>query len=392
LSTQAAGGGGPGRHRSIATAVVHAGQHPDESSGSLSPPLLATSTFLHGNAGGYEYGRERNPTWERLETAICALEEGAAATVFSSGMATISAIVEAVPVGAAVVAAHNSYSGTRWLLSELQRTGRVEVRLVDIADTQQVSDAADGAALVCLESLTNPQLTIPDLTACIESAHGAAALIMVDNTFATPLTLQPLTLGADIVVHSLTKYVGGHSDLILGAAVVRDPRLAATLADWRHMAGSIPGQLECWLALRGMRTLAVRVQRQMDNALHLAQRLEKHRAVDRVHYPGLTSHPHHQRAAAQMRGGFGAVVSIEVRGGAERAEAMCQAASLWSHTTSLGGVHSTLERRARYPLDAGVVPASLVRLSVGIEDVDDLYDDLDRALAVSEPLAAAAGA
>jgi cystathionine gamma-synthase len=366
----------------MGTVAVRAGQHPDVS-GAVTPPLLPTSTFVHGNPGGYEYGRERNPTWERLESALVALEEGVAATVFSSGMAAITALVETVPIGARVVAPHNSYSGTRRLLAELTRIGRVEADLVDISDTDAVREASRGAALCCLESLTNPQLTVPDLAACIDVAHAGGALVMVDNTFATPCTMRPLTLGADVVIHSLTKYAGGHSDLILGAAVAGDAELAATLTQWRTMTGSIPGQWECWLALRGLRTLAVRVQRQMDNALALATRLESHPAITRVHYPGLASHPHHQRAAAQMHGGFGAVVSIEVDGGGERAEAMCQATSLWLHTTSLGSVESSLERRARYQLDADVVPASLVRLSVGIEDVDDLYDDLENALALS---------
>jgi cystathionine gamma-synthase len=231
-----------------------------------------------------------------------------------------------------------------------------------------------------LESITNPLLTVPDLAACVAAGHQTGALVAVDNTFPTPLTLRPLDLGADVVIHSLSKYAGGHSDLVLGSATVRDPALGERLVSWRTATGAIPGQLETWLCLRGLRTLDVRLRRQMGSAAVLADRLSDHGAVERVHYPGLASHPHHDRAAAQLRGGFGAVVSFETTGGAARAEAVCTATRLWAHATSLGAVESTLERRARYELDAEVVPESLIRLSVGIEDVEDLWQDLDQAL------------
>jgi len=363
-----------------ATLAAHAGLSPDPATGAVVPPLVSSSIFVHGNPGGYEYGREGNPLWERLESALTALEEGSGAVAFASGMAAIAAVLELVPVGAVVVGPHNGYSGTRRLLTHMHRIERIEARIVDVADTAAVTEACNGAALCLLESVTNPLLTVPDVPACIDAAHDARALVAVDNTLATPCLLRPLGLGADVVVHSLTKYAGGHSDLILGAAICCDDGLCSRIRDWRTSAGAIPGQLETWLALRGLRTLEVRVRRQIATAAVLAERLEHHPAVSRVYYPGLSSHPHHARAGALLDGGFGAMVSIEVDGGADRAEAVCRATRLWTHATSLGGVESTLERRARYALDAGVVPPSLIRLSVGIEDVEDLYEDLAAAL------------
>ena len=363
-----------------ATVVAHAGLGADPQHGALPPPLLPTSIFVHGYPGGYEYGREHNPVWELLESAMSALEGGAATTVLASGMAAISAVLELAPVGARVLIPVNGYSGTRRLATEMHDAGRIIAVSVDIADTEAVVRAGADAVVWLLESVTNPLLTVPDLAACIAAAHQAGALVAVDSTFSTPLTLRPLELGADVVVHSLTKYAGGHSDLILGSATARDAGLGERIRSWRTAAGSIPGQLETWLCLRGLRTLDVRLRRQMASAALLADRLGDHGAVERVHYPGLASHPQHARAAAQLSGGFGAVVSFETSGGGARAEAVCTGTRLWSHATSLGGVESTLERRARYALDAGVVPESLIRLSVGIEDVDDLWQDLDQAL------------
>ena len=364
-----------------ATLVVHSGLPHELDHGSLAPPMVPASTFVHGNARGFEYGRETNPTWELLEELTGALEGAAGSVVFSSGMAAITAVTEQVPTGGRVVAAHAGYSGTRRLLHAMASNGRISVKLVDIADTDAVAEAcAGGAELVLLESITNPLITVPDMRRCIELARAAGAVTMVDNTFATPLLVRPLALGADVVVHSLTKYAGGHSDLILGCAVASSPDLVTRLREQRTMCGSIPGQLETWACLRGIRTLDVRFRRQMGNAAELAQRLEAHPDVHRVLYPGLLSHPHRDRAAALFDDGFGAMISIEVDGDAARADAVCNAVRLWAHTTSLGGFESTLERRARYALDAEVCPPNLLRLSVGIEDVDDLWDDLSAAL------------
>jgi cystathionine gamma-synthase len=369
----------------LATRAAHAGLGADPLTGAVAPPMVPASIFAHGNPGGYEYGRESNPLWERLETALAALEEGSAAVVFSAGVAAVAAVLGTVPAGAPVVGPHNGYSGTRRLFGELHAAGRIESRLVDIADTAAVAAAVEGAALCCLEPVTNPLLTVCDVPACIAAAHAAGARVMVDSTFTTPCTLRPLRLGADLVVHSLSKYAGGHSDLVLGAVVTADAGAAAELTSLRTRDGAIPGQLETWLTLRGLRTLEVRVRRQMENAAVLARRLAGHPAVVRVAYPGLPEHPHHERAAGLLEGGFGAVVGVEVEGGAERAEAVCGGTRLWTHATSLGGTESTLERRGRYDLDAPLCAPGFLRLSVGIEDVDDLWEDLAAALDDTRP-------
>ena len=367
----------------IATRAAHAGLGADPLTGAIAPPLVPSSIFEHGNPGGYEYGRERNPLWERLEAVLAALDEGAAAVAFSSGIAAIAAVLSALPPGAAVVGPHNGYSGTRRLLHELDEAGRIETRLVDVADTGAVAEAVRGATLCCLEPITNPQLTVCDVPACAAAARAAGCRVLVDSTFTTPLAMRPLRLGADLVVHSLTKYAGGHSDLILGAVITADAGDAAVLAGLRTRDGAIPGQLETWLALRGLRTLEVRVRRQMENAAVLAQRLCGHPEVVRVLYPGLAGHPHHESAARLLEGGFGAVVGVEVAGGDARADAVCRAVRLWSHATSLGGTESTLERRGRYDLDAPHCAPGFLRLSVGIEDAGDLWTDLDAALAAT---------
>jgi cystathionine gamma-synthase len=373
------------REWTLATRAAHAGLGSDPVSGAIAPPLVPSAIFVHGNPGGYEYGRERNPLWERLEDTLADLDEGAAAVVFSAGVAALAAVLGTVPAGAPVVGPHNGYSGTRRLLHELDAAGRIEARLVDIADTEAVSAASAGAALCCLETITNPLLTVCDVPACAAAAHAAGARVMVDSTLTPPCTMRPLQRGADLVVHSLTKYAGGHSDLVLGAVVAARAEDAETLRSLRTRDGAIPGQLETWLTLRGLRTLEVRVRRQMENAAALAHRLAGHPDVAGVLYPGLATHPHRERAARLFEGGFGAIVGVEVRGGAERADAVCRATRLWAHATSLGGTESTLERRGRYDLDAPLCPDGFLRLSVGIEDAADLWSDLEAALAATRP-------
>ncbi|MEA2614345.1 MAG: cystathionine gamma-synthase [Chloroflexota bacterium] len=373
------------REWTLATRAAHAGLGSDPVSGAIAPPLVPAAIFEHGNPGGYEYGRERNPLWERLEATLADLDGGAAAVVFSAGVAALAAVLGAVPAGAPVVGPHNGYSGTRRLLHELDAAGRIEARLVDIADTESVAAASAGAALCCLETITNPLLTVCDVPACAAAAHAAGARVMVDSTLTPPCTMRPLQLGADLVVHSLTKYAGGHSDLVLGAVVAARAEDAESLRSLRTRDGAIPGQLETWLTLRGLRTLEVRVRRQMENAAALAHRLAEHPDVAAVLYPGLPGHPQHERAARLLEGGFGALVGVEVRGGVERADAVCRAVRLWAHATSLGGTESTLERRGRYELDAPLCPDGFLRLSVGIEDAADLWSDLDAALAASRP-------
>ena len=344
-----------------ATRAVHAGRPPHETDQPLSVPITMASTYVAG--GDREYGRTGNPTWQAFEAALGDLE-GGRALAFSSGLAAVSTVLGLVAHGATVVGPRVSYNGTLLQLADLESRGRVATRLVDAEDTGGfVAAMDDDVALVWLESPTNPSLELSDIATIAAAAHEAGASVVVDNTFATPLLQQPLTLGADIVVHSATKFIGGHSDLLMGAVVVGDDALWDVLKGRRDLLGAIPGTLESWLALRGMRTLHVRMERAGANAAELARRLADHPAVAEVRYPG-----------------FGAMVSVLVGGGADAADLVSASTRLWVHTTSLGGVESTLERRRRWAHEPKEVPDNLVRLSVGIEDVEDLWMDLAQAL------------
>ncbi len=289
--------------------------------------------------------------------------EGGRALTFSSGLAAADTVLDLVGLGAKVVAPQHCYNGVSMQLADLTARGRVNAVLVDVTDTDAVVAACDDAALVWMESPTNPALEVADLPAIIAAAHDAGAHVVVDNTFATPILQRPLDLDADVVVHSATKYLAGHSDVVMGAVVTRDDELYAVLKGRRDLIGAIPGPMEAWLALRGLRTLPLRVERAQANARELARRLAEHPAVSRVRYPGL-----------------GGIVSIELDGGALAADLLTHKTSLWVHATSLGGVESTFERRRRWKTEPATIPDSLVRLSVGIEDVEDLWDDLVRAL------------
>jgi cystathionine gamma-synthase len=368
---------------SPATLAVTAGRPDRVPNAPLSTPVVHSSTYvaspLAPQPGDLGYGRWTNPTWQALETALGSLE-GGDALLFASGMAAVSAVVEQVPDGGRVLVPAAAYNGTLVLLGELAERGRLDVVGVQIADTDAVRTAlAGGAHLLWLETPTNPLLEVADLPALVAAGHDAGAVVAVDNTFSTPLLQTPLAHGADVVVHSVTKYLAGHSDVLLGAAVTRDPVLREALHRHRTTRGAIPGPAEAWLALRGLRTLHLRVERASANAEELARRLAGHPAVARVRHPSLPDDPGHARAVAQMHG-FGAIVSIELAGGSEAAEELAAAVRLWVHATSLGGVESTLERRRRHATEPQDVPESLVRLSVGVEDVEDLWADLQRAL------------
>ncbi|MDT9593912.1 aminotransferase class I/II-fold pyridoxal phosphate-dependent enzyme [Nocardioides zeae] len=344
-----------------ATRAVHAGRPAVVPDAPLNTPLTMAATYVAG--GDVEYGRYGNPTWTAFEEALGELE-GGRALAFSSGLAAVATVLDLVANDAVVVAPQHAYQGTLGQLGDAQLRGRARSRLVDIEDTDAVRAALDDdVALLWLESPTNPALEIADIRALTAAAREAGAYSVVDNTFATPLLQQPLDLGADIVVHSATKYLAGHSDALLGAVVVRDDELHDVLKKRRDLLGATPGTLETWLALRGMRTLHLRVERAQQNATELARRLEAHPAVTRVRYPG-----------------FGGIVGVELAGGAGAADLLCHATQVWVYATSLGGVESSLERRRRWRTEAATIPESLVRLSVGIEDVEDLWDDLDRAL------------
>jgi cystathionine gamma-synthase len=344
-----------------ATRAVHAGRPPHDPDEPLSAPITMASTYVAG--GDREYGRTGNPTWQAFESALGDLE-GGRALAFSSGLAAVSTVLDLVANGATVVAPRISYNGTLLQLADLEARDRVRTVLVDTEDTDGFVGALDDdVALVWLESPTNPSLELADIKTIAAAAHDAGATVVVDNTFATPLLQQPLTLGADIVVHSATKYLGGHSDLLMGAVVVGDDALWDVLKGRRDLLGAVPGTLEAWLATRGLRTLHVRMERAQANAAELAHRLADHPAVAEVRYPG-----------------FGAMVAILPAGGVAAADAIPAATRLWVHTTSLGGVESTLERRRRWAHEPSEVPEHLVRLSVGIEDVEDLWADLAQAL------------
>jgi cystathionine gamma-synthase len=344
----------------------------------LNVPIVPASNFraAGGGAPGREYSRDDGtPGWEALEELVGDLE-GGPAVCFSSGMAAIAAVLELLPVGARVVAPRDSYTGLRALLADgVAAGGRWTLLAVDMTNPDHLAEAVRAADLVWLETPSNPMLDVVDIAAV---AAASGAIVAVDNTFATPVLQNPLALGADFVVHSATKFIGGHSDLLLGAVVCRRPEDRARLVRRREVAGATPGALECFLALRGARTLAVRLRQAQDSAGELARRLAAHPAVTRVRYPGLAGDPHSELAARQMRGP-GAVLAFEVAD-AGTADAVCAAVRVIAHATSVGGVESTIERRAKLPGQEHV-PAGLLRISVGVEHVEDLWADLAAALA-----------
>jgi cystathionine gamma-synthase len=338
--------------------------------------VFASTYRAHGPVG---YGREGNPTWTALEEVIGVLEGGTAVS-FASGLAAVAAVFEQVAIGGAIVLPRDGYNGTR-AFANAAVAGRWELRRVDISDTDAVVSACRGAALLWVESPTNPNMDLADIPALCQAAHAEGLQVAVDNTFMTPLGQRPLDLGADLVVHSVTKMLAGHSDVILGVVVAAPgTTLCENLRRRRSLAGAIPGPMEAYLALRGLRTLPLRFRQAQENAGELALRLASHPEVERVRYPGLADNPWHERARAQMRG-FGNMIAFEVRGGVSAAEAVANSTRLIVHATSLGGIESSIERRAKWPGEEA--PPSLVRLSVGCEDVDDLWADLERALSVA---------
>jgi cystathionine gamma-synthase len=364
---------------SLESRVVAAARPARESDAGTNLPIELNSTFLAPGATGY--GRFGNKTWSALESAIESLE-GGATLAFSSGVAAISALFSLIPRGAVITASRNGYSGSMVILRQLEASGAAEVRYVDVADTAQVLAALPGTTLLWLESPTNPALEVADMPTIIAAAKSHNVGVAVDNTFATPLIQQPLEMGADVVVHSLTKYIAGHSDVILGSISTKDPALYQRLADVRRINGSIPGPFEVWLALRGLRTLGVRLERAQKNAMELATRLSTHPAVSLVRYPGLPTDPHHEIAKSFMKG-FGAIISFDHKAGAQAADRACAASELVAHATSLGGVESLWERRHRWSAESPTIPTNLIRLSVGIEDVEDIWRDIDQALHAS---------
>jgi len=373
------------------TQAIHAGQDPDPLTGAVVTPVYLTSTYkqdgVGGTRGGYEYSRTANPTRAALETCLAALENGTHAFAFASGMAAEDCLIRTLcRPGDTVLIPGDAYGGTFRLFDKVLTTWGVEYGTVRQTDLQAVADAAARRRprLIWAESPTNPLLSIVDIPALAEIAHANGALLVVDNTFASPYLQRPLDFGADIVIHSTTKYLGGHSDVVGGAIVVKDPGQAKDLAFNQNATGAVAGPFDAWLTLRGVKTLAVRMDRHCANAARVAAMLGAHPAVAAVLYPGLPGHPGHEVAVKQMRD-FGGMVSFRLRDGEEAAVAMCGRTRLFTLGESLGGVESLIEHPARMTHASAAesplaVPPDLVRLSVGIEDGDDLLSDLRQAL------------
>ncbi len=375
---------------SFETLAIHAGQEPDPRTGAVIPPIFATSTYAQDGVGGtregYEYSRTRNPTRVALEECLTALEDGRHGFAFASGMAAEDTLLRALcQPGDHVVIPDDAYGGTFRLFSKVAQRWGLSWTAAKLSDVESVRAAmTDATKLVWCETPTNPLLSVADIPALVEVAHERGARLVVDNTFASPYLQQPLVLGTDVVVHSTTKYIGGHSDVVGGALIVTDRELADTLAFYSNSMGAIAGPFDAWLTLRGAKTLSVRMDRHCDNAERIVDYLTGHKAVSSVLYPGLPGHPGHEVAAKQMRR-YGGMVSFRLAGGADAAVRVCDRAKLFTLAESLGGVESLIEHpgqmthasAAGSPLE---VPADLVRLSVGIEHVDDLLADLEQAL------------
>jgi cystathionine gamma-synthase len=367
------------------TLFVHAGGEPDAATSAISPPIHLSTTFRHGPAGeaehGFEYIREANPTQDRLEAALCAIEHGAAALAFGSGMAATSAVVQSLPAGSHVLIPRDTYHGTRAYARELFDERGLAHDAVDTADLEAIAAAwRSDTALVWLETPSNPRLEIADIAAVAQLARARGAIVGVDSTFASPALQNPLVLGADIVMHSTTKYLGGHSDVMGGALVFRERGEWYERAELRRrLQGAVMSPFNAWLTLRGLRTLSCRMERQCRNARALAGFLATHPAIERVRYPGLATHPQHEVARRQMRD-FGAMLSIEVAGGRDAALLLASRVRLFTNATSLGGVESLIEHRASVEGAHVSSPPGLLRLSIGVEHEDDLIADLAQAL------------
>lgn len=376
---------------SIETTAIHGGQEPDPATGAVMPPIYASSTFEQDAPGqdrGYEYARTGNPTRSALEANLAALEGGEFGRAFASGMGAINTVLNLLEAGDHVVAGRDLYGGTHRLFTQVYEGYDLEFTFVDMTDLDAVETACRAETeLVWLETPTNPLLQVADIGAIAEIAHAEDAILAVDNTFATPYLQRPLAHGADVVVHSLTKYLGGHSDLVAGAVLTNDALLDERIGFYQNAVGATPDPLTSFLVLRGTKTLAVRMDRHCSNAGTIAEWLTDHPRVDRVHYPGLESHPNHSIARTQMDG-FGGMVSFELDGSLAAAEAVVSSTEVFTLAESLGGVESLVEQpatmtHASIPAerrrDIGIADG-LIRLSVGIEAVEDLKADLDRAI------------
>jgi len=339
------------------TWVVSSGRPPATPSNPVNTPIFPASTFHAG--GAYEYSREGNPSASALEEALGGLE-GGDAIIFSSGMAAANALMDLWPIGAKVIAPTTAYTGVAVRLRELHERGQIELTICDVTQTQIITDLLPESHILWLESPTNPLLEVAELEVLLARANDYGVSTIVDNTFASPVRQNPLSIGADFVLHSVTKILSGHSDLLMGAVITSDRTAWEQLQVRRVLLGAMPSAFDCYLALRGLRTLFIRYEKSENNAITLVSQLESHPNVSRVRYPG-----------------WGTIAAIEVVGSADQ---VCESARLWTYATSLGGVESLLERRRRWPLESHGVPENLIRLSFGIEHPDDLWSDLNQAL------------
>ena len=374
------------------TRAIHAGYEPDPMTGAVIPPIYATSTYkqdgVGGMRGGYEYSRSANPTRTALEGCLAALEQGERAFAFASGLAAEDTLLRALcKPGDHVVIPDDAYGGTYRLFAKVEQPWGLEYTPAQVADVEAVRAAIQPGRtrIVWVETPTNPLLNVADIEAIAAVAHEAGALLVVDNTFASPYLQQPLSLGADVVVHSTTKYCGGHSDVVGGALVVKDLEVAEKVGFHQNSIGAVAGPFDAWLVLRGLKTLGIRMDRHCDNAERVVAFLKDHPAVSQVIYPGLEEHPGHEVASRQMKR-YGGIVSFRLHAGEQKALDTCARATVFTLGESLGGVESLIEHPGRmtHASVAGTdleVPADLIRLSVGIETVEDLIADLDQALA-----------
>ena len=371
------------------TRAIHDGQEPDPATGSVIPPIYQTSTFVQDAVGvnkGYDYARSGNPTRTALETCLASLEGAGFGLAYSSGLGATTTIMHLVNPGDRVVCVNDVYGGVYRMFSQVYEPKGYNFTFLstDEIDAGLEQHLDEQTRIVWLETPTNPMLNVIDIRKAAEAAHAADALVVVDNTFATPYLQRPLELGADVVVHSTTKYLGGHSDVIGGFIAMNDPTVAERLKFLQKSLGAVPGPFDCWLILRGLRTLAIRMERHCENARAVAAFLSEHAAVERVLYPGLHDHPGHEVAAGQMRD-FGGMISI-LAGSEEEAEALVTHTKVWTLAESLGGVESLIEVPARMTHASTseasfATPGNLIRLSVGLESAADLVSDLEQALA-----------
>ena len=371
------------------TRAIHAGQEPDPATGAVITPIYQTATFVHEEAGvhkGYDYSRAGNPTRTALETCLASLEGADHGLAYSSGLGATTTLMHLVSPGERVVSVNDVYGGVYRMFTQVYEPKGYDFSFLSVEEISRgLADHLDERTrIVWLETPTNPLLNVVDIRTAAEAAHVVGALVVVDNTFATPYLQRPLELGADVVLHSTTKYLGGHSDVIGGFAATNDPTVAERLRFLQKSLGAVPGPFDCWLVLRGLKTLAVRMERHCENARRIAALLDGHPAVERVFYPGLENHPGHEIAARQMSD-FGGMISF-LAGSEEEALALITRTKVWKLAESLGGVESLIEHPARMTHASTAeapfaVPKNLIRLSVGIESADDLAADLEAAIA-----------